>query len=94
MKRMVSILLSLVLLLGCAYAAAKEDRTVLDFPRSGLTWQIPDAVAKLPGMIVDVTDLDKSFGVFSDELAALGEQKIGVQIKCQKEEIFDLMHRI
>ena len=45
-------------------------------------------------MIVDVTDLNKPFGVLSDELAALGAQKIGVQIKCQKEEIFDLMHRI
>lgn len=56
MKRIVSILLSLALLLGCAYAAAEEDRTVLDFPRSGLTWQAPDAVEKLPGIIVDVTD--------------------------------------
>ena len=45
-------------------------------------------------MIVDVTELDKPFGVLSDELAALGEEKIGVQIKCQKEEIFDKMHRI
>jgi ACT domain-containing protein len=45
-------------------------------------------------MIVDVSILDKPFGVLSDELAALGEEKIGVQIKCQKEEIFDLMHRI
>ena len=24
----------------------------------------------------------------------IGEEKIGVQIRCQKEEIFDLMHRI
>jgi ACT domain-containing protein len=29
----------------------------------------------------------------ADELAALGEE-IGVVIKCQKEEIFDKMHRI
>jgi ACT domain-containing protein len=29
----------------------------------------------------------------ADELAALGES-IGVVIKCQKEEIFDSMHRI
>ncbi len=45
-------------------------------------------------MIIDVTDLGKPFGTLADELAALGEEKIGVQIKCQKEEIFDLMHRI
>ena len=29
-----------------------------------------------------------------DELTALGADEIGVQIKCQKEEIFDSMHRI
>ena len=35
----------------------------------------------------------KDFGIICDELDALGEQ-IGVIIKCQKEEIFDMMHRI
>ncbi len=45
-------------------------------------------------MIVDVTSLEKPFGQISEELAALGRDQIGVQIKCQKEEIFDLMHRI
>ena len=30
---------------------------------------------------------------FNAELAALGEE-IGVLIKCQKEEIFDMMHRL
>ena len=45
-------------------------------------------------MIVDVTTLDKPFGQIADELSVLGREKIGVQIKCQKEEIFDLMHRI
>lgn len=44
-------------------------------------------------MIVDTNAAVKSFGDISDELAALGEQ-IGVDIKCQKEEIFDKMHRI
>ena len=37
-------------------------------------------------MIVDTGDM-------ADEMTALGE-KIGVVIKCQKEEIFDKMHRI
>ena len=45
-------------------------------------------------MIVDVTSTEKPFGQITEELAELGRDKIGVQIKCQKEEIFDLMHRI
>ena len=45
-------------------------------------------------MIIDVTEPEKPFGVIADELARIGEEKIGVQIRCQKEEIFDLMHRI
>lgn len=44
-------------------------------------------------MIVDTGGMDKQFGDMADELAALGEE-IGVVIKCQKEEIFDKMHRI
>ncbi len=45
-------------------------------------------------MIVDVSGMDKKFGQMAEELDQLGADKIGVQIKCQKEEIFDLMHRI
>lgn len=44
-------------------------------------------------MIVDTNACGKQFGDLADELAALGES-IGVVIKCQKEEIFDSMHRI
>ena len=44
-------------------------------------------------MIVDTNGCTKEFGDMADELDALGE-KIGVVIKCQKEEIFDSMHRI
>lgn len=44
-------------------------------------------------MIVDTNNASKQFGDMADEMAALGE-KIGVVIKCQKEEIFDKMHRI
>ena len=44
-------------------------------------------------MIVDTTQSEKKFGDIVDELAALGKE-IGVDIKCQKEEIFDQMHRI
>ena len=44
-------------------------------------------------MIVDTNNMKKQFGDMADELASLGEE-IGVVIKCQKEEIFDKMHRI
>jgi len=44
-------------------------------------------------MIVDMNQTSKGFGEICDELNALG-QEIGVQIKCQKEEIFDMMHRV
>ena len=44
-------------------------------------------------MIVDMTKMQKPFVEAADELAKLGEG-IGVQVKCQREEIFDLMHRI
>ncbi len=44
-------------------------------------------------MIVDTANSIKSFGDMADELANVGEE-IGVVIKCQKEEIFDKMHRI
>ena len=44
-------------------------------------------------MIVDMTKLEKPFVEAADDLAKLGEG-IGVQVKCQREEIFDVMHRI
>lgn len=44
-------------------------------------------------MIVDTLGAAKQFGDITEELAALGGE-IGVVIKCQKEEIFDKMHRI
>lgn len=44
-------------------------------------------------MIVEMNDSGVSFSKCSDELCKIGEQ-IGVSIKCQKEEIFEKMHRI
>jgi len=44
-------------------------------------------------MIVDTTNASKRSAEVAEELAKLGEE-IGVVIKCQKEEIFDMMHRI
>lgn len=44
-------------------------------------------------MIVDMANATASFAEISDQLDALGEE-IGVTIKCQKEEFFEMMHRI
>lgn len=44
-------------------------------------------------MIVDLAKVEKSFEVVANELSELG-LKMGVQVKCQREEIFDKMHRI
>ena len=44
-------------------------------------------------MITDIGGATKSFAAISDEMEKLGEE-IGVVIKCQREEIFEKMHRI
>lgn len=44
-------------------------------------------------MIVDMTKSAKAFADCQKDLDVLGEE-IGVSIKCQKAEIFDMMHRI
>lgn len=44
-------------------------------------------------MIVEVSEIKKDFTVICDELDALGEE-IGVTIRCQREEIFEKMHRL
>ena len=44
-------------------------------------------------MIVDVAGASKEFQEYAEELESLGE-KIGVKIHCQREEIFEKMHRL
>ena len=44
-------------------------------------------------MIVDMDTSAKPFNDIATELEQIGEE-IGVIIKCQREEIFDQMHRI
>ena len=44
-------------------------------------------------MIVDTSRMTVDYVTMTDEITRLGEAT-GVQIKCQKEEIFDKMHRI
>lgn len=44
-------------------------------------------------MIVDREGSTKNFGEVSHELEQIGEE-MGVVIRCQREDIFDMMHRI
>ena len=44
-------------------------------------------------MIVDMNNASKTFGNIQEELDKIGEE-IGVAIKCQHEDIFNMMHRI
>lgn len=44
-------------------------------------------------MIVDATSASKDHDHIAEELAKLGEE-LGVQIKAQQEEIFNMMHRL
>lgn len=44
-------------------------------------------------MIVDMNDAQQKFDVIVSDLNQMGEE-IGVMIKCQREDIFDKMHRI
>ena len=44
-------------------------------------------------MIVDVSNMTKSFGQVAEELEQAGEG-IGVKVKIQREDIFTKMHRI
>ena len=44
-------------------------------------------------MIVYMSKMTKSFEEVADELANVCKE-LGVQVKCQREEIFNMMHRI
>ena len=44
-------------------------------------------------MIVDMGKMQKTFEEVADEVTTVGKA-MGVQIKCQREEIFNMMHRI
>ncbi len=44
-------------------------------------------------MIVDTSKMSKDIVTFTNEISKIGEDT-GVQIKCQREDIFDKMHRI
>ena len=44
-------------------------------------------------LITDMNEASKPFADIASELEQIGEE-IGVVVKCQREEIFDSMHRI
>ena len=44
-------------------------------------------------MLVDLTNSAVDFAVISDKLSAKGEE-MGLSIRIQREDIFDLMHRV
>ena len=44
-------------------------------------------------LVVDAANIKKVFAVICDELEELGTE-IGVAIRCQREEIFEKMHRL
>ncbi|HAF26824.1 MAG TPA: ACT domain-containing protein [Lachnospiraceae bacterium] len=44
-------------------------------------------------MIVDVTNVGNEFDALSDDLKEIGKG-IGVDIHCQREDIFEMMHRV
>lgn len=44
-------------------------------------------------MVVDASDASKDHAMIADELVEIGKE-LGVQIKAQQEEIFDMMHRL
>lgn len=44
-------------------------------------------------MVVDVSAADRDFSVYSENLDKLGES-MGLNIRCQRSEIFEKMHRL
>ena len=44
-------------------------------------------------MIVDLSKSNKEFAELSSDLEGVG-QGLGVSVKCQREEIFEMMHRV
>lgn len=71
----------------CTYLA-EHNVNILDLAQT-----IVDGMFNMT-MIVDIATSEDSYLELSEGLAKMGEEKLGVQIKMQKEEIFEAMHRI
>ncbi len=70
----------------CTYLA-ENNINILD-----ITQTIIDGFFNMM-MIVDMTGSEKSLGEIQSDLEATGKE-MGLMIKAQHEEIFDMMHRI
>ena len=70
----------------CAYLAEKQIN-ILDISQTIVSGYFNMM------MVLDRTNATNSLGDMADEMEKVGEE-IGVVIKCQREEIFDKMHRI
>ena len=71
----------------CTYLA-EHNVNILDLAQT-----IVDGMFNMT-MIVDIATSEDSFLDLSEGLAKMGEEKLGVQIKMQQEDIFEAMHRI
>ena len=71
----------------CSYLA-EHNVNILDLAQT-----IVDGMFNMM-MIVDISTSGDSFLELSEGLAKMGEEKLGVQIKMQQEDIFEAMHRI
>lgn len=71
----------------CSYLA-EHNVNILDLAQT-----IVDGMFNMT-MIVDIATSPESFPDLSEGLAKMGEEKLGVQIKMQQEDIFEAMHRI
>ena len=70
----------------CTYLA-ENNVNILDITQTTLR----DSFTMM--MIVDINNCNVPFSELRDGLASVG-QSMGLEIKCQKEEIFNQMHRI
>lgn len=70
----------------CTYLAA-NDINILDISQTIVSGYFNMM------MIVDIATSKKPFDDVQHELVQIGDE-IGVQIRCQREEIFEKMHRI
>lgn len=70
----------------CTYLA-DNDVNILD-----ITQTIVDGFFNMM-MIADISSVRKPFEELTSDLVEVGKS-IGVQVKCQREDIFDKMHRI
>ena len=70
----------------CTYLA-QSDANILDITQSIISGYF------YMMLVVDITKINKDFAIMLGELEKLG-QELGVDIRCQKAEIFEKMHNL